>query len=269
MPYDSLMWGETTQNNGLAGVAAKGPAPIVYSGDYNVLRKGFGAPVIVSLGGISATKPTGTAILGNRSYSVNKFCGPASLSFGQSTGNPMIDIVVPFQEGEQLTAQLSNTNVNEASIVQADCAYGAPHPYPRSAAAAMAMAGGGELWCPPISHTAAAAVTPAVIGDLVALTTEDLWLDTRASYHIIGNVSTVGVASEGGTLTFTGLGGAWHGYVPGVAYAGIKATFDTEGISYCYEPIPFDGDALPSYMANALTNTAVLGGLLIAKHTGK
>lgn len=267
MPYDTLNWGETTQNSGLAGVAAKGPAPIVFSGDYNVLRKGFGTPHIVSLGGTSATKPTGTALVGNRSYGVNKFCGPAGLYNPRMTG-----LVLPYQEGEQLTAQASNTNVNEATIVHADCAYGGAHAHPATVGAALAKAGGGELWCPPTSVTAAAGVTLAVIGDLSAMTTDtnDLWLDTRASYHILGYTGCVGIASDCGSIAFTGLGGAWHGYVPGIPDHMIgPVTLDTGtgyGADLCYEPIPFDGDALPSYMANHLSNTAVLGGLLLAKH---
>lgn len=268
MPYDSLMWGEATQNNGLAGVNGKGPAPIQYTGDTNILRKGFGRPVIVGLGGSSITKPTGCAILGNRSYGVNKFCGPASLYFGQLEGSFLVDIAVPFQEGESLTAQASNTNVSENTIVQADCAYGSPHQRPDSAWEAMTAAGGGEMWCVPTSATAAAAVTPAVIGTLDGLTTDtnDMWLDTRAKYHILGYVSCVGITSTAMTLGFTGLGGEWAGYVPGLPASGITATFDCQGTSFAYEPIPFDGDAVPSYQANSLSNTAILGGLMMAKH---
>lgn len=268
MVYDSLQWGETTQNNGLAGVNGKGPQPIQYTGDTNILRKGVGTPIIVGLGGTSATKPTGCAIQGNRSMGTNKFCGPATLYFGQQEGGFWTDLIRPFQEGESITAQASNTNVSEATIVQADCAYGSAHPYPHSPGAALAAAGGGEMWCPPTSVTAAAAVTPAAIGTLDAMTTDtgDQWLDTRATYHILGYVSCVGVAGSGGTISFSGLGGQWAGYRPGFPYSGITATFDSSGTSYAYEPIPFDGDALPTYDANSLTNTACLGGLLLAKH---
>lgn len=266
MPYDTLQYGETTQNSGLAGVAAKGPPPIVYSGDYNVLRKGFGAPVLVGLGGVSASKATGCAVVGNRSYGVNKFTGPASLAF------PMMhDLVVPFQEGEQLTGQLSNTNTNEASIVNADIAYGGAHAYPQTVGGAMAAAGGGELWSVPISCTAAAAVTLAYIGTLDGLTTDtgDQWLDTRAGYKIIGSVGCVGIVSDCGSITFTGLGGDWKGYTPAVRDHMIDpVTNDVRGgLELCYEGIPFDGDALPGYMANHLTNTAVLAGLLMVKQS--
>lgn len=269
MPYDTLVWAQSTQNNGLDGVAAKGPAPIQYSGDYNILRKGFGDPYITSLGGVSLTKPTGTAIVGNRSYGANKFCGPAGLYNPRATS-----LVIKYQEGEQLTGQLSNTNVSEVSIVHADCGYGGAHAHPANPGAALAMAGGGEMWCVPTSATAAAAVTPAYIGQLDGLTTDtnDQWLDTRASYHILGYVGCVGIAGDCGVITFTGLGGQWAGYVPGIPDKQITATFDTshrEGFDLCYEPIPFDGNGLPGYMATHLSNTAVLGGLLLAKHAAR
>jgi len=268
MPFDTLVHAEATQNSGYAGVAGKGPAPIQYTGDTNILRKGFGMPIIVGLGSTSISKPQGCRISGNRSYGTNYIMGPGGLNFGQSMGTFMTDLAFPFQEGETITGQGSDTNVNEAIIVAYDVAYGSAHPYPHTAWEAMRAAGGGELWCVPCSATAASAVTPAYIGQLDTLTTDtgDQWLDTRAKYHALGTVASIGLAGGGGILTLTGLAGPWAGFVPGVPMSGIQATFQTQGNSFCYEPLPFDGDALPGYMHCELTAGAQLFGLLMAKH---
>ena len=66
-------------------------------------------------------------------------------------------------------------------------------------------------------------------------------------------------------LIFNGLGGDWAGYTPALPGSGITATFDCAGTSFAYEGIPFDGDALPSYMSNGLANGALLGALMLAK----
>jgi hypothetical protein len=267
MVYDSLCWGESKALAGLVVLASKGPVPHVYTGNTITLRKGQGTPIVVALGATSITKPNGSAIAGNRSYGTNKFCGPGSLYFGQSEGSFMCNIAVPFQEGEILTGYAANTSVAENTILQVDVGYGSAHKRPNDAWDAMAAAGGGELWCVPTSATAAAAVTPAVIGTLDGLTTDtgDMWLDTRASYKIIGYTSCVGVTSTAQSLIFNGLGGDWAGYTPALPGSGITATFDCSGTTFAYEGIPFDGDALPSYMANSLSNTAILGGLMLAK----
>ena len=137
MPYDSLQWGEEVQNNGLLGVLGKGPAPIVFTGDTNVLRKGFGLPIMVGVGSTSDTKPAGCAIAGNRSYGAEDFDGPGALEFnGQGF---MRNFARPYQEGESLTATAYNTNVSEGIIVVADIGYGAAHPYPKTIGEAVAM----------------------------------------------------------------------------------------------------------------------------------
>lgn len=268
MPYDSYLWGESKQSSGLVVLAGKGPTPLVSSGNTNILRKGFGTPILVGLGQSSLTKPGGCAIAGNRSYGTNKFCGPGHIGFGHGIGF-MTNVAVPYQEGETLTGYTDTTNVAEYTILQADFTYGSAHKYPGSAWDAMAAAGGGELWSVPTSVTAAAIVTPAVIGTLDGMTTDtgDMWLDTRAKYHILGYIGCVGIASSSGTITFTGLGAKWNGYVPGIPETGKDVVqLGVLGMSYCYEPIPFDGDALPSYMCNCLDDTAHLGAILLAKH---
>lgn len=271
MVYDTLVWAEEQQANGYTGTAAKGPAPISYSGDYNILRKGFGAPVMVGLGQTGDTKPQGCRIYGNRSYGTNYFIGPGHNQFWP--GGVLRDLAITWQEGEQITGECSSTNVNEGSVIAAWFGYGTAHRWPESIFDAMSMAGGGQIWIPPFSITSAAAVTPfsgEVALDVATTDTGDQWLDTRANYYILGVVPSVSAATFGGIMHVRTLPAVWNGYVPGIPVNSLSAVSfsPSGGLPFCpaYEPIgPFPGDALPNVSMCASSAGAVTGGIVLLK----
>lgn len=271
MVYDTITWAEARAGNGYDGIAGKGPAPFAFTGDTITLRKGFGTPVVVGLGSTGDTKPQGCRIKGNRSYGTNYIIGPGAEVFWP--GGILRDMAIPFQEGEVLTGEQSSTNVNEGSLVAAWCGYGTAHRWPESIMDSMQMAGGGEIWIPPFSITSAAAVTPLsgiVPLDTATTDTGDQWLDTRASYFILGVVPSISAATFGGVMHVTSLPAAWNGYAPGIPVNALSAVSfsPSGGMPFCpaYEPIgPFLGDALPQVSMCATSAGAVTGGIVLLK----
>jgi hypothetical protein len=271
MVYDTILFAEARAGNGYTGIAGVGPAPLAFTGDTVTLRKGFGTPVMVGLGSTGDTKPQGCRIKGNRSYGTNYIIGPGAEVFWP--GGVLRDIAIPFQEGETITGEQSNTNVNEGSLVAMWCAYGGAHRWPESVMDSMSMAGGGELWIPPFSVTSAAAVTTfsgEVALDAATTDTGDQWLDTRANYYILGVVPSISAATFGGIMQVRTLPAQWNGYVPGIPVNALSAVSFTPniGMPFCpaYEPIgPFSGDALPQVSMCATSAGAVTGGLVLLK----
>ena len=266
MAYDSMCWGEEVQNTSLLGVLGKGPSPIAFTGDINTLRKGLGTPYLVGLGGVSDTKPNAVGISGNRSYGTQLFLAPAGMDF---SGTFMRDLARPYQEGEDISGFGCNTNVSEGIVVQADIAYGAVHRYPKTVGEAAAMAGGGIMHSVPFSITSTAAVTPK--SGLVALdaaTSQDLWVNTDSTYHILGVAPNVSAATFGGTMTVTLNTKEWNGFIPGICVNPLSAvTFGTGGVSLAYEPIgPFPGDALPTVGLNSTSAGAIANGIILLEH---
>lgn len=244
---DVVVFAEATQNNGFAGVAGKGPTPLTYTGDTVTLRKVGKTPVLVALGGASATKPKGVRIKGNRSRNQMYWHGPAN-----TRGYPqglMTDLAVPFKEGEILTGEADNTNVNENTIVMAFFTYGPPHPWPRTLMEVALMAQAKVVHSVPCTVTPAAAVTP--LSGSVALDSasqDDLWIDPDKRYSILGILNSPGLAAGFGVAHFNGLPDPYQGMVPGLPLADLSAIdYMSGGFCPAYEPIgPFPGDGLPN-----------------------
>jgi len=262
MPYDTIIWGEVTQNNGFAGVAAvAGQAPYTSSGDTIKMPS---ARRVVGMVGTSLTKPNGCRIKGDLSRSADYFYGPASLAPVMSK---LRDIALEFQNGEVITAELSNTNVNEESHVSLDVTEEQPHSHPKTIGEAAAKVGAKAVHI--IQCTVTVATTKTMFNGEVALDSaasqKTGWLDKTKKYAILGGVMSLSTTAFG-TVHIRGLDGAWLGRFPGFVMNKLDGTFEAQGgFSPAYEPIPFAGDKLPLISECGLVAAAHTFGLVIAE----
>ena len=264
MPYDALIWGEEGAASGLTARTAKGPNTYTISGD-TITLKGTdrGTPILFGLGATSDTKAGGCAVVPSLSNRAVAIYGPAAIDiltkgwddFRLSGG------VKQLSNGETLTGQIDNANTNEGSVMGCFVSYGG---YP---AVRGPSAGANDMFREKITITSAAAVT--YNSGAVALNTactSSTWLNTRAKYEIRGISGCVGAATFGGMCSVTNLGGAWAAYTPGFPVPGLSAvTFAPDGVFVLPEPIPFDGDSLPSVGMTATSAGAIVFTMHIAE----
>lgn len=262
MPYDTIFWGEATQNNGYAGVVGvTGQGDYLNSADTMILPRDT---VCVGGGGTSLTKPNGARVAGNRSRAAAYTYLPAALD----PSGELRNIALPFVKGEAITGQMSNTNTNEESQIHLHLTEDTPHKWPKDIWDAMQMCGGGKMHI--IQCTLTCATTKTAFNGEVALDSAASevvsWLDAKKKYHILGIVPSLGTTAFG-LVYFRGLSGAWKGKMPAICVNKLDGTYETRGdFIPAYEPIPFDGDALPKISTVGLVAAAGTFGLVIAEH---
>jgi hypothetical protein len=274
MPYDTIVWGETTQNNGFAGVAAAtGQDAFEASGDTLKMPADV---AIVGGGGSSVTKPNGCRFKSDLEKALYHHL-PANLSPSRMLSGQLLDIDIRQPQRAKITAELSNTNVNEASmvylhLVRAD-KDGAPHAWPKTIREAMERAGGGRLIITQFSVVCGTAVTfkdgekafDADSAPSITAAEYAKFINPKKKYKILGLVASLGVASTG-VIFFSKLSGEWAQRQPGVVHSKLLGTFEQEGaFSPCYEPIEFDGDKPPSMHVFALAAATLTGGLVLVE----
>lgn len=262
MPYTTFVAGEAVQSATLVGVTAIGPPDHKLSGDTVKLRKGSGTPILMGFGSSSDTKPNGCAVTPSISNRVKPITGPGAVDM---VGKGWLDLRLfggkKLQEGETLDFKVVNTNVNEGAIVAANIAYG-------SFAAYSPVRGPyKDLFIEDGIITSAADVTyNSGIVSLDSMTDDTSWVDTKAKYDLLGFMpGPVGVTQSQGIVVCSGIGGSWDGYFPGVPIGGLSAVDFGVGAPYTLfdEPIPFDGDAIPSVGLCSTTAAACLISAII------
>lgn len=255
MPYDTILYGEATQNNGLAGVAGLGPSPYAYTGD-TVTLKDEDRPFLHRFGGISDTKPAATALIPTNSNSNKGWYGPASLTLFPLGIADFQDFPIELMKGDIITGQINNTNVNEGSVVFADISYGAP--IPRWSLASFAGRGKPYLELATVTSTADVTYNSGVVTIYSACTNTLDWWDSNGEYYILGVMGSTGVASAGGVLNVTNVGGNWKGMVPGIPMNTLSDVhFSTaQPFTAALEPIgPISGSAMKNSASVGLTST--------------
>lgn len=264
MPHDCLVWGEAQAASGLTGLLGKGPGTYTTSAD-TITVKGAarGDPYLFMLGSTSDTKAGGCALLPELSNRASLIYGPGAIAFAeQGLADFRLDGVKMLANGETLTGQVDNANTNEGSVVAAWVSYGgvpairSDYSDPRN------------MYKEKCTITSAAAVTSqSGKVTLDSALTSTSWLNTKAKYEIRGVSGCVGAATFGGICQVDNLGGPWAGYVPGIPINGLSAVTFSPGMgTYLLpEPIPFDGDALPSVSMMATSAGAIVFTMHIAE----
>lgn len=265
-PYDTLVWGESQAANGLTGLAALTGQNHSASGDDLTLKSTPEPPVIHGLGSLSDTKPRACAVLPKTSNGNKRIYGPGGIDFwGNGWAQWMRDAPIELQKGDTLTGQHDNTNVSEGGVVGVDMVYGGMiTPW----TLADIRKNYSRIYSQAFSITSATAVTfNDAAGALDTLTDDDLWLDKKASYDILGVGSFRSGATFGGILNILGLGGDWQGFQPGLIANPLSAVTFNAGAEFApvLEPIPFDGDSLPTMGMTATSAGAYLGILVLGQ----
>lgn len=261
--YNSLIWGEEVQNNGLAGVVALAPTDHTLSGDTILLKKGMGRPVVYGLGSTADTKPQGCQLVPSQSNRGVGYDGPGHIHFHESGYADLRPIGgILFDEGETITGRGSNTNVNEGIVVLAQLGYGA---YPPNWTIATRRQK--KIFIEPYTITPAAAVTyNSGAAAINAATTSGTWMDPDKNYELLGIMPCVSAATAQGVMNVGSLSGVWHGWSPGIAIGGLSAVdFSPGGPSWAPEPIPFTGASPCTLGMTACSAVAITGGLIIAE----
>jgi hypothetical protein len=266
MPYDSLIWGEEVQNNGLAGVTSKGPTGIGYTitGDTIVL-KDLPNPLMTELGCVADTKPQGIRLdMTNSGY---KFYGPGNVKFWPLGWADQRKAPIKLWRNDTITGYGSNTNVNEGIILGCNVRFGGNTTWDLSQ-----FAGAGQLYREYITITSSAAVTynSGAVTIYSGATNPTNWFDPESSYYLLGVGGCVSAATFGGMLSITNLGGAWSGYAPGAPITPLSAVDFGVTSDYLFpEPIgPITGDAIRNSVNVGMTASsagAVTFPMLIAK----
>jgi hypothetical protein len=264
MPYDTLVWGEEQAANGLTGTAALGPGDYTTSGDTIKVKSGLGLPFLFAAGMCGDTKPQGGGVQPEFSHSNQVLHVPGAIDFaGQGWADFRVAPAhgIELQQGETLTGSTSSTNVNEGSVLGANIAYGNVPSMPGHKRYS-------AIDIPKCTVTSAAAVTynsGSVTLDSAAAQT--YWLDKNARYELLGITGNISGATFGGVLHVTSLAGAWHGFYPGIPANALSAVTFTQAQPFTAfaEPIPFDGDALPSVGMTASSAGAINFGMVIGR----
>jgi hypothetical protein len=271
VPYDTVIWAEVTQNNGLAGVAAlAGQSPFLADGDTLKMPK---KKYVAALGGSSLTKPNGCALSGDKSRGGQRFHANAAISMGLA--EILKDFALDFQENELVTALLNNTNVSEESQVFAHVVdESGPFEMPKSILEAGRKAGARRIHCPIAKVTVAttktmfngevaldAAITAGLAGQNAG------WLSSEKEYAVLGLMHSVATTAFG-TVHIRGLAGGWEGRFPGIPmYGKLLGTFDDPVGAFmpALEPIPFKGNSLPLISEVGLVAAAHTFGIVIGE----
>jgi hypothetical protein len=267
MPYDTVVWGEAQAANWLTGVAFLAGQNHTKDGDKVVLKSTPTPPYLLGLGGLSDTKPQGTALVPDETMSQLPIFAPGGIDFfNDGWAKWLREIPIVLTKGEKVTGQISTTNVNEGQVIGADLAYkNAPKPWKLSGVSGRYS----KVFTDKFTVTSAAAVTfnsgPVSLDS--AASNYPKWNDADGKFEILGSVPNIGAATFGGIAHIRNLGDKWDGKQPGIVINPLSGvTFNPGGdINTVLEPIPFDGDALPEISMTATSAGAISFGLLIGK----
>jgi hypothetical protein len=254
MPYTTYVHAEEQAADGFTATAACATFPRGKpSGDTFTLPKGAGDQWLIGGGVTSDTKPQAGMIVPTYRNGGTPIYFPGSIHLAAYWARFMRAAPIKMVEGDVLTGYLSNTNVNEGSILAYDIASGnAPKPATMQNLAAL-RAKYMEVQQAHIQVTSAAAVTynsgGVSLDAAVTAAGDDIydWLDTLGTYEIYA-ISAGGIpgATFGGILNISQLGGTWAGEVPGLPAGALSAVdFHGDNFSLAPEPIPFAGNSLP------------------------
>jgi len=253
--WDTLTWAEEQAANGLTATAAKAPTSYSSSGDTITLKKGLGVPYLFGIGMTSDTKGQASAVIPQYSNRNTYIYGPGSTKFADLGYEDMADDgAIELQVGETLTGYLSNTNVNEGSVLMCDVGYNG-HPAPLSAPRTGRYA---KVYKELLTITSAAAVSRH--SGSVALSsglTSTTFLNTKKNYELIGVTPGISAATLGGVLTFEGLSGDFFGSHPGHPVDGLSAVdFSTCSFHPFRVPLALSGEEFDSVTAGMCATTA-------------
>jgi len=264
MPYSTLVHAESTQNDGYAGVAGKGPTGIGFSisGDTIVLiDKEF--PYIYRYGAHSITKPQACKLnftnMGTRMY------GGGAVDFHPAGISGSRSLPQKLYRGETVTGYASNTNVAEDTIIMYEIAYNHITSWDISEFA------GKQIFPALMTLTAGAAVTynsgPVTVYDAATDPTD--WFDANAYYDILGAFGVIG--ADGGVVHITNLPDDWARHAPGFPINPLDTVLFGTRMPYFYllEPIRgIPGNQLKNNVTLGITATATNAttfGLLMAR----
>lgn len=270
MVYSTICWGESTQNNGLAGVAGLANQNHNASGDKLKLKTTPSPPYLMGFGSVSDTKPQGSALVPDTGNGNKPIYGPGAIDFvTEGWAWWMRSAPVVLQKGDQLTGQASNTNVAEGTVVAADIQYGS---YAQPWNLAEMRQKYIQIISQQVTITSGAAVTfnSGSTAIETAATEKSNWLDVDASYEILGTSPCISAATFGGICNVTGLGGNWKGEQPGLLVSPLSAVTFSPGGSFApaLEPIPFDGDSPPDVGMTATSAGAVKFNIVMGQIGG-
>lgn len=267
MPFDSLCWGEAQACDGLTGCAALANQNHGVSGDKITLKTDPKPPYLQGLGGLSDTKPQAVALIPDEQNAQLPIYGPAGMNFwSDGWDRSLREGPIELLKGDALTAQISNTNVNEGAIVACEVAYGRPvAPWSLKDIQNRYE----KIFHDLCTITSAAAVTFNSGSGVLSgkMTNFSKWSDPDGRFEILGVVHGISAATFGGIANVTKLSGGWQGFQPGLVINPLSAvTFDAGGgFAPALEPIPFDGDSLPDIGMTATSAGAVTFALKIGK----
>lgn len=268
MPHEWYLFGESTTNNGFAGIAAKAGQPDVYTiaGDTVTLRD-LKSPFFIGGIGTAETKPNGFRFKGSLSYS-----GVYNYVQGMRQGGRPMDgfnmIPTPFQPKEVITGEGSNTNTAEEIIMALLFSYGTPHRYPMNELEALQMIPRAKkIWRPQFSVTPAGAVTSGSgVVTLDSASQEDYWINKDSQYYILG--VRPHLVQNAGVLQFYGnlpLGDFAAHCIP-MADGADEVLFNSGGPSFAYEPIgPFSMATPPKVAMFSIEAAATTFSAIIAE----
>lgn len=264
MTYDSLLYAQVTQNNGLAGVTALKSTHVV-SGDTQKLKDAFGDPFLIGFGAVSLTKPQASALACEQRDGGSVIYGNAGRDFYAHYMKELRRQPMNMVKGDVITGQISNTNVSEASIVAMDIVYSQAQ-LPKMPTSQKTY----KKWHnDKITITVANALTfdDAAVSLETLLTNKFKWIDKNKKYELVATIPNVS-SPAGGIASIQSLPGAWEGKAPGLIINPLSTVNFAPGTSgYCYvpEPIPMDPLAWPTLGMCGLTAVEVSFGVLFGE----
>lgn len=267
MPFDTVLWGEVAAKTGLTGTVFCAGQNHVADGDKCVLKTEPFPPFLHGLGSLSDTKPAGCALVPDEQNAQLPIQGPGALDFG---GNGWLHALakapIELMKGDKLTGQCSSTAVNEGSIIGAHIVYGKILPLFDLVAISKKYE---KLFTDIVTITSGADVTfNSGVGSLDSLVGNyEKWSDPDGKFEILGTITSISAATLGGIANILNLGGDWKGHQPGIIVNPLSAVTFNGGRAFneALEPIPFNGDSLPTVGMTATTAGAITFGFLIGK----
>lgn len=270
LPYDTIVWAEAAAMSGLTNMAALAGQNHSATGDTLTLKSTPSPPWLLGMGVVSDTKPAASGLVPTTSNGGKTIYGPGGLNYSvDGWASYLRDIPIELVKSDIITGQGSNTNVSEGTVLGADIAYGSP-PAPWHLAALRSKYS--QIYSQKLTITSGSAVVfnSGVVSLDSAAADITNWLDVNAAYEILGICAGTGAATFGGILNITGLGGEWSSKQPGLVINPLSAVTFAPGGAFIkvLEPIPFQGDALPSVGMTASSAGAIIFNLVFGKIGG-
>jgi len=268
--FQTVLYGESQAANGLTDLAGLAGQDHVASGDKIELKNE--RPFLHGMGSLTDTKPQGCALVPDNGNSNKPIYGPGGIDFfNDGWAQWMRELPMELFRSDQLTGQISSTNVNEGGIVAFDIVYNEIiKPWSlqevRSRYEAIFSQQGVVT-----SATALVFNDGAVALDSFATETAN-WLDPEKDYDILGVAQSISAATFGGIATISkNLTGEWAGKFPGLIVNPLSAATFNAGFAMAkaLEPIPFSGDSLPQIGMTATSAGLINFALVMGRYSGR